>query len=68
MLEGGADIRLIQALLGHENLNTTQIYTQVSITHLQAFHAQTHPGAKSRRNTHEIAQLLNTDEDEEARD
>ena len=65
MLEGGADIRLIQALLGHENLNTTQIYTQVSITHLQAVHAQTHPGARSRRSTHEIAALLSHDQDED---
>ena len=35
MLEGGADIRFIQQLLGHEKLETTQIYAQVSIRHAQ---------------------------------
>jgi len=43
MLENGADIRFIQAMLGHANLTTTQIYTFVSIDKLQQIHAATHP-------------------------
>lgn len=43
MLENGADIRYIQAMLGHECLSTTQIYTQVAINQLKAVHTQTHP-------------------------
>ena len=46
MLENGADIRFIQELLGHENLDTTQIYTRVSIARLTAVHAATHPSAR----------------------
>jgi len=49
MLEGGADIRYIQELLGHSDLETTEIYTQVSIGKLQQIHAATHPGARLRR-------------------
>jgi integrase/recombinase XerD len=49
MLDGGADIRYIQAMLGHAELSTTQIYTQVSIRALQAVHAATHPGATNTR-------------------
>lgn len=45
MLENGADIRFIQALLGHECLDTTKIYAHVSIAPLAAVHAATHPGA-----------------------
>ena len=45
MLEDGADIRFIQAMLGHAELSTTQIYTQVAIRQLQLVHASTHPGA-----------------------
>jgi integrase/recombinase XerD len=45
MLEGGADIRCIQAMLGHAELSTTQIYAQVSVRALQAIHAATHPAA-----------------------
>lgn len=53
MLEGGADIRYIQAMLGHAELSTTQIYTQVSIRALQAVHAATFPAASNtpRRST-----------------
>jgi integrase/recombinase XerD len=43
MLENGADIRYIQALLGHANLATTEVYTQVSILQLKAVHQKTHP-------------------------
>jgi integrase/recombinase XerD len=45
MLENGADIRFIQQLLGHAELSTTQIYTQVSIQKLCQVHAATHPSA-----------------------
>ena len=48
MLEGGADIRFIQQMLGHAELTTTQIYTQVSIRQLQHIHAATHPAEQGR--------------------
>lgn len=47
LLEGGADIRYIQQLLGHEKLETTAIYTEVSIIQLQAVHARCHPAERS---------------------
>jgi integrase/recombinase XerD len=43
MLEGGADIRYIQAMLGHAEQSTIQIYTQVSIRTLKQIHTATHP-------------------------
>jgi len=43
MLENGADIRYIQMILGHVNLSSTEIYTQVSIKKLKEVHALTHP-------------------------
>ena len=45
MLDNGADTRYIQEMLGHADLKTTQIYTQVSIRQLKRIHAATHPGA-----------------------
>lgn len=43
MLENGADVRYIQEMLGHAELSTTQIYTQVSIRKLKEIHTATHP-------------------------
>lgn len=48
MLEGGADIRYIQQLLGHEKLDTTAIYTEVSIKQLQEVHARCHPAGREQ--------------------
>ncbi len=46
LLEGGADIRIIQQLLGHESLDTTSIYTQVSVEHLREVYENSHPRGK----------------------
>lgn len=48
MLENGADIRYIQSLLGHAKLDTTQIYTQVSLAKLKEVHNATHPARLHR--------------------
>ncbi len=51
MLEGGADIRYVAEMLGHAKLETTQIYTRVSIAKLRAVHAATHPAGNDHDTT-----------------
>jgi len=44
MLENGADIRVIQEMLGHAKISTTEMYTRVSIKLLKQVYEATHPG------------------------
>jgi integrase/recombinase XerD len=47
MLEGGADIRFIQQMLGHTRLDSTQVYTRVAVAQLAAIHTACHPAASN---------------------
>ena len=65
MLENGADIRFIQQMLGHADLNSTQIYTHVSIRKLKEIHTATHPAKLERKASSLVAALDDEEEQEE---
>ena len=58
MLENGADIRWVQAMLGHENIQSTELYTHISIRMLKEIHTLTHPAAKMKKREEEDVDTL----------
>jgi integrase/recombinase XerD len=47
MVEGGADLRTVQEMLGHANISTTQVYTRMSLRHLHEVYLDAHPRGRS---------------------
>ena len=63
MLENGADIRYIQEMLGHAKVDTTQIYTQVSIRRLKEVHDMAHPAKLARTKNNNVLDDNPTEDD-----
>ncbi len=59
MLDGGADLRVVQELLGHADLSSTQIYTQVSKSQARKVYLSAHPLAKTQKEAEQVEQQIN---------
>ena len=46
MLEGGMNLRIVQELLGHASISTTQLYTHIDLTHIRSEYMAAHPRAQ----------------------
>ena len=56
MLESSSDLRLVQELLGHANISTTQVYTHLDFQHLAKVYDSAHPRAQRRRDSEDDKQ------------
>jgi integrase/recombinase XerD len=64
MLKNGADIRVVQEILGHAKIATTQRYTHLCIDHLKLVHEKTHPARYPKAETERQADPVEEEEQE----
>ena len=68
MLNGGADIRFIQQMLGHAEISTTQIYTRVAVKTLQEVYRRSHPAARLGRRAAGLVETVEPEDEPTAED
>jgi site-specific recombinase XerD len=58
MLQNGAPVEMIQRLLGHQHLDSTEVYTRVLAEDLKAVVEQKHPGGKNRKRADDMGNVI----------